>query len=100
MLIEEERFNMRKISVLAAAKVMKKHPTFVRQALSLGLLPFGVAMPSKTGRRQQFFINEKDFIQYTGCTPEEIDAAEAEIKAKQKADAAKYKARAAARAGK
>lgn len=94
---------MRKITCEVAAKVMNKNATFVRQALAMGLLPFGMAMPDRPGRqRADYYINTKDFIDYTGVSEEELDRAIAEVRAYRDADLERrrrLRAEATARAG-
>ena len=61
------------VPVSAAAAIMNKSEQFVRCGLKSGKLPFGAAVTSKT--RASYYISPKKFMEFTGCTDAELDAA-------------------------
>lgn len=59
------------VSVVTAARVMKKPPNFIREGLKRKQLPFGSAVFNGK-KRWSFYISEKLFKEYTGCTDDEL----------------------------
>ena len=63
----------KRVTVQAAAAIMKKSVQFVRCGLATGKLPFGAAI--KFNKRTSYYISPKKFMEFTGCTAEDLDAA-------------------------
>ncbi len=63
----------KKVPVQVAALIMKKSAQFVRCGLKTGKLPFGTAI--QFGERTSYYISPKKFMEYTGCTDADLDAA-------------------------
>lgn len=63
----------KRVTVQTTALIMKKSAQFVRCGLTTGKLPFGTAI--KFGARTSYYISPKKFMEYTGCTDAELDAA-------------------------
>lgn len=71
---------IRKIMPELAASMMGKAPQFIRIGLQRNLLPFGSAVPTGTiGKRPKYsyYISPKLFMEYTGFTEAQIEAAAA-----------------------
>lgn len=61
----------KKVSVVKAAAIMGKSAQFVRCGLRAGKLPFGTAY-KLTGKSYSYHISPKLFMEYTGCTEQEL----------------------------
>lgn len=64
---------IKNVPVQAAATIMRKSPQFVRRGLVTEKLPFGAAI--KFSKRTSYYISPKKFMEYTGCTAAELEAA-------------------------
>lgn len=82
---------IRNVSCVAAAKLMGTSQAFVREGLKNGTLPFGTAALTRPdSQRMTFYISSRKFMEFTGCTMDEIEAVEAQVLAAQRAAAKKY----------
>ena len=68
---------IKKIPVKVAATIMNKSAQFVRRGLIAGKLPFGTAVKG-IGKNYSYYISPKLFMEYTGCTVEDIQRAHEE----------------------
>ena len=62
---------IKKIPVTVAAAIMNKSAQFVRRGLIAGKLPFGTAVKGM-GKNYSYYSSPKLFMEYTGCTVEEL----------------------------
>lgn len=62
---------MIKLSVIDAAKIMKKDPQFIRKGLRTGRLPFGSAIYVHK-KRYSYYISPIKFANYLGITEERL----------------------------
>lgn len=66
---------IKKVPVKVAAAILGKSEQFIRCGLRYGNLNFGVAVSSNPHKRNatySYHISPKKFMEYTGCTIEEI----------------------------
>ncbi len=63
------------VTALIGARIMKKSPNFIREGLKRKQLPFGSAVFNGK-HRWSFYISEKLFKEYTGCTDEGLKGVE------------------------
>jgi hypothetical protein len=54
------------VPISVACKVMKKDPTYIRQGLIKGVLPFGYAFKKDGATRFSYYISPKAFYECTG----------------------------------
>lgn len=59
------RTSVTRITVSQAAKCLRKHVSFVRDGLRLGILPFGYAVPGSNGR-MSYYISPARFREEVG----------------------------------
>jgi len=66
---------LKKVPVKVAAAILGKSEMFVRCGLRYGSLKFGSAVSSNPNKRHvtySYHISPKLFMEYTGCTTEDI----------------------------
>lgn len=63
---QEIKFTGEGIPVAEAAKIMKKDPQFIRQALIKKILPIGIAFMKDGSKQYDYYISPKLFYEYTG----------------------------------
>ena len=66
---------IKKVPVHVAAVIMDKFAQFVRRGLIAGKFPFGAAVSSDKNKRHNYYINPQKFMDYTGCTLADLQAA-------------------------
>lgn len=59
-------FNGVNVPIAVACKVMGKDPTYIRQGLIKGVLPFGYAFKKDGSTRYSYYISPKQFYECTG----------------------------------
>ena len=62
----EIKFTGECIPVPEAARIMKKDQQFIRQAMSKGILPIGLAFRKEDSKQYDYYISPRLFYEYTG----------------------------------